>query len=388
MAADVAMGEPAGKCKPPPPPPPPPSSSPPPSPTKKDKPEKLEWYGFIRLVVFAKPTSPLGAKLFPASEDAVAAGSGGTGGSGGGGSGGGSVVTAVIPCGAKKCGNPTSDWCEVPKAGDPPLLPPYAAGRSPDKGAVAAYFPAARLVVVAAHLNGTNKYGVPEEQFNVSRRAQVTEITRGLGWLVTKGRGTAHGSAYGEACASGGEARAEEERPEAAGADDEAAAALSGCALVVAGDLNFRVESPFTSAEDKAMGGKDWQTVEAVASKGGQEELLELFEKHDLLHEWLEGRGPAPAPGLLRGCVDCVGETLRGACEGGGEQLLRPTFTFGIGASFPRAFKTKRTPSWADRVLARDLGVAMGGAPRLVLCRSLPQVVLSDHEAVVARFEA
>ena len=126
VAADVAMGEPAGKCKPPPPPP---------SPTKKDKPEKLEWYGFIRLVVFAKPTSPLGAKLFPASEDAVAAGSGGTRGSGGGGSGGGSVVTAVIPCGAKKCGNPTSDWCEVPKAGDPPLLPPYAAGRSPDKGA-------------------------------------------------------------------------------------------------------------------------------------------------------------------------------------------------------------------------------------------------------------
>jgi hypothetical protein len=176
-------------------------------------------------------------------------------------------------------------------------------------------------------------------------------------------------------------------------------AELETCALVLGGDLNFRVESAFNSPEDKAQGGKDFCTVEAVAARGNATELKALFESHELLHGWLEGRGPTPCPLLLAGCVDAVGESVRSGAEslaaGHEDQqpaLLRPTFTFGPGKPHPRSYKDKRTPSWPDRILARNLEVALvgvAGAPAtLAECRSLPAVVCSDHEAVVARFLA
>jgi len=140
-------------------------------------------------------------------------------------------------------------------------------------------------------------------------------------------------------------------------------------------------------------------------------------------------------PVLLRGCVDAVGVALldRGGTDKRGE-LLRPTFTFAVGAAWPRAYKNKRTPSWTDRILARDLHFAFESAtkreawegeferqrgatsdtaaalvgfaytalyaceaPRAtpdasciaslqVFCRSVPRVVASDHEPVVALF--
>jgi len=46
----------------------------------------------------------------------------------------------------------------------------------------------------------------------------------------------------------------------------------------------------------------------------------------------------------------------------------------------------KRAPSWADRVLIRDLSSVMGSATSLEECKSLPHVICSDHEPVVAVF--
>ena len=53
---------------------------------------------------------------------------------------------------------------------------PYEAGRSPDKGAVLAYFPGARLLVAGAHLAGTNTHGVAEDVFDALRREQLREV--------------------------------------------------------------------------------------------------------------------------------------------------------------------------------------------------------------------
>lgn len=355
LVADVAMGEPAGLCKP----------SPKPFAAaeaaeggKKDKKkEKLEWYGFIRLVVFAKVGSFAGGRLA-------------------------APRSVVIPCGTKVCGNPTSDWpapeaeaAEAVEATASARAAPYAEERSPDKGAVGVYFPAARLLVVSAHLHGTNEHGVPEEHFNAVRRRQVGRISEGLAWLLGF---------------AGGAKRAVLDLAE-----------LSSCALVVAGDLNFRVESAYTSPAEKAQGGADFAWVEAIASAGSAAELGGLFSGHDHLHRWLSGSGPEPCPLLFEGCVDAVGEAVtRGKAhlrsEDTAPQLLRPTFTYGPGKPFPRKFKDKRTPSWTDRILARNLDVALGCAELpagehrgcLAECRSLPLVVCSDHEAVVARFEA
>jgi hypothetical protein len=163
-------------------------------------------------------------------------------------------------------------------------------------------------------------------------------------------------------------------------------------------------------------------------------------------------------PALLAGCRDAVGEALllaharaqaaqqepppvsaevttveaipsspTAACFV--PKPFRPTFTFKIGEPIGRNFHKKRTPSWPDRVLVRDLGLffaaaqahhraresssspselnsgsnssgnaasaagptAAAAARRLIgtallLCRPLPQVVCSDHTPVTAVF--
>ena len=166
-----------------------------------------------------------------------------------------------------------------------------------------------------------------------------------------------------------------------------------------------------------------------MASAGGATELADLFRRHERLSALLAagksgpaegssggdggGGGAAAAPGLvLVGCTDAVGEAVRAAGRaaaeggsggggGGGGEVLRPTVTYAVGAPHPRAYKSKRTPSWTDRILARDLdllrinpldaaggGAGGGTVARLVAgpvaCHSLPRVVCSDHEAVVA----
>ena len=108
---------------------------------------------------------------------------------------------------------------------------------------------------------------------------------------------------------------------------------------------------------------------------------------------------------------------------------FRPTFTFKIGEPIGRNFHKKLTPSWPDRVLVRDLGLFFAAAQAhhrarernsspselssgsnssgnaasavgptaaaatgrligtaLLLFRSLPQVVCSDHTPVTAVF--
>lgn len=337
-------------------------------PAKEDKVKVLEWYGFVRLQVWTRRRTAAGAKLYA---DWAA----------------GNVATLVVPSGDKVTGNAwaaancrsandsssangsnsgiggnsgTNSNIGYSAAGQA-----YAAGLSPDKGVVLAYFPTAGLLCCAAHFHGTNKHGVPERVFDAVRRQQLMRAGEAAAWLVA-----VHGERSGRALARG---------PTTAGFGN--GAELGSCGLVLAGDLNFRVESEFASAEDKQAGGKDWVAVHAGAASRDPKVLRALYLQHDRLRMLLGARGGVAAPPLVAGCADAVGCALAAA-----HQLLPPTFAYQPNAPPPRPYKTKRAPSWADRVLTRDLACFLGAPATPVVCKSLPHVVCSDHEPVVAIF--
>lgn len=306
----------------------------------KDNVSKPEWYGFIRLMCWVNVTTAAGKILMNDDE----------------------LVTCVVPTGNKVT---YLDGYEA-----------YFSDASPDKGCVAAYFPNAQIVLTSTHLAGTNQYGVPEEVFDTIRITQLGKIEHSLSHLVER---------YATVPTS-----------------------LSETALVMCGDLNFRVESKFTGPEDKVKGGKDFKTIERVATSGDGSALSDLFEDHDRLHKLLRGKltnsTSLPShtnsgatslcmPSFVIGCADAVGESLLEQAtsftsSGDDERLLRPTFTFKVDAKHPRSYKDKRTPSWTDRILVRGfgrlLGPVKGGKASVLKCKSLPHVVCSDHEPVIA----
>jgi len=296
----------------------------------------VEWFGFVRLLVFARRDTPMGAALCSDK----------------------GLLTCVVPSGNKVSSVAANDA--------DPALAPYNVNMSPDKGAVLAYFPAAKLLCCAAHFHGTNKHGVPEREFDAVRRQQLQRASEAVAWIVAvHAKRSEQGQKNGPTRAGFG-----------SGAD-------LGCSLVLAGDLNFRVESEFVAPDDKQMGGKDWVAVHAGASSHDPAVLRDLYLQHDRLRMMLGARGGVAPPPLVADCADAVGCTLAAA-----RQLLPPTFTFTPHAPPPRPYKKKRPPSWTDRVLTRDLSSFMGAPAALAVCKSLPHVICSDHEPVVAVFTA
>lgn len=286
LVADVAMGE---------------------TPTQKSG---ISWYGYVRLLIWTRDGDEMGESL---KED--------------------EITTCVVPCGSKL--SATSHHIA------------YDKDMSPDKGAVCVYFPYNKLMVVCAHLHGTNK-PLPESMFDLVRREQLCRIGLALDSLV-KHVGVSNGSTdYG---------------------------------LLLCGDLNFRVESEFTGPEDKAKGGTDFSFVESRVSKGDVRELSEVFLEHDRLHLLLQGG--SDTPDILRHCDDVVGDAVQAMST-----YFPPTFTYKQDAKHPRVYANKRTPSWPDRILSRGLHKFFDCAEIAVTCRSVRQVVCSDHEAVVAIFDS
>jgi hypothetical protein len=188
LIVDVAMGEPAN------------ASELESSGVKKDK-SKPEWYGFIRLMCWVNPNTAAGSILYNDDE----------------------LVTCVIPTGSKKSQYYVDGEDVVEESSD------YVKDAAPDKGSVAAYFPMAQLVITSTHLAGTNQYGVPEEVFDQIRIEQLSTIEKSLSYFVQRFGVTSPG-------VSG---------------RNVSSAKLSETALIICGDLNFRVESKFISPEDK-----------------------------------------------------------------------------------------------------------------------------------------
>jgi hypothetical protein len=391
LVCDVGMGEPDGLCTPPPPTLPP-LDTPPPNAKEEEKqsssleekqekkkeakPKKLEWYGFIRLIVFAKSTSQ--ATSGGSNTHAITSADSSSSFSSlhlPGSSQGGGVVTCVVPTGSKVTGG--GEVGSAAASAPPP--PPYAPDRSPDKGAVIAYFPSAflaslpfrqcgggsggcgGLVVVCAHLNGTNKYGVGEEVFDDTRLKQLERIERAVDNLLRK-------SQQQQQQPSSPTSRSSHSSPPCTGA-----AATAGAALLVCGDLNFRVESAFTSVEEKAKGGADFQFIEKHAASNNAQQLAELMAKHDRLtqhrarHNHCKQQQGNNNMGLFRLplLADCECDAVAATVlayqtktktttekeEKEKQQqpflhhhhhhrhLLCPTFTFGVGLPHPRPYK-------------------------------------------------
>jgi len=347
LVADVAMGETAGMIKL----------------AEGDK-KKLEWYGHIRLIIFARPDLPAGATLCDSRDN-------------------GDLYSCVIPCGDKASGNDTREGAALDEPDSA-----YPKGLSPDKGAVCVYFPTAKLLVISAHLHGTNK-PKPESEFNIIRERQLRRIGQGATWLVKEYQPTS---------------LSEDGKEEEEVVNQITSAAELKCSMILCGDLNFRVESEFITPEDKDKGGNDFKFVEPLASSESPLVLSDLMENNDLFYKLLRNPEDEKPPILVRS-RDAVAETV---CKQ--RIIVPPTFTFTQDAPYPRKYKNKRTPSWPDRIVFRDLnyffeeaGVSNRGVdfftgsadnarvrPKVAslrYCQSLREVVCSDHEAVVAYFD-
>mmetsp|Transcript_20273 Transcript_20273/g.58196 ORF Transcript_20273/g.58196 Transcript_20273/m.58196 type:complete len:498 (+) Transcript_20273:197-1690(+) len=262
----------------------------------------------------------------------------------------------------------------------------YHALGSPDKGAVCLMMPAMKLMVVCAHLAGTNKYGVPERTFDRIRHEQLRIIS---GTLEESIRNVGDGNET-----------------------------IDAWEKIVSGDLNFRVEV-YNEAEHKCRGGDDWMAVADVLQGGGKgefdfkrQDVVELFRGHDRLVQYLENGALHliadpdaeitgdydTLPKLLGSMVDLVHfKCFSGAdtCSGRGLSTIMPTFSLQIESDdviagddnndevsrivSRRLYSNKRTPSWPDRILMSRKLVENETRSSIVAVGSCPDVGFSDH---------
>lgn len=272
---------------------------------------------------------------------------------------------------------------------------------SPDKGAVCLALPTLGTMVVASHLAGTNEYGVPEVRFDRIRHKQLESISNALEYALTNA-----GRCVGD------------KRD------------MANWAKIIAGDLNFRVEV-HNGKDDKRRGGRDWRVVaDIVQSSDGidsdtctKQQVIDLFCNHDRLQNYLD-RGPlcldeeegddAKAishrlPSVLTDMVDLIhlkcafNGQKESAEESAWNDVIFPTFPFRtssasssatcsttIDDSEPKSsnlpcrrfYTDKRTPSWTDRILvSRDFfeNEMKDAGQEYVLIRSCPNIFMSDH---------
>lgn len=395
----------------------------------------VEWYGFVRLLIWVRRDSLLWSKITMENDTSstiiptpFSA----------------SAVTAVVPCGSK-----TSSFCclsPFKDAGEEIHFGPYATDCSPDKGAVMAYFPTAKLLVLGSHLYGTNAYNVSEASFDKHRLRQMRRIEKAAAALVRRvdnDQKYRHISS-GDDCAIRLPISRNYRSKDVTSTDISGTPALQDLLsqdinVVLAGDLNFRCEASDLPC-DKSKAGKDWQLVEEVVSareEGWQARLAALFHEYDRLHRLMaDASSPHITPQkcrplkipLLKNMIDAVGVAiLRGnmSCDDNNcvkgayspllaPSSLRPTFSKPISHRFGalRPYATKRTPSWTDRILFRgdlfqqncllktneyraaltclasvstSLATNMGHtANAIMLCRAISTIVSSDHDPVVA----
>ncbi|GMI08305.1 hypothetical protein TrVE_jg10478 [Triparma verrucosa] len=290
--------------------------------------KKVEWYGFIRSIVFVNTQNQ--GRLPPPEEL--------------------KVKTLVCPVGEKL------SMFEPHKYED----------AAPDKGAVGVCIESLGLLLVSLHLSGTNKYGLPEMHFDRDRKQQLHRISKdfeeqvGGAEAYAKLKKVVMGD-YNFRC----EMKSAPEDKEKGGGDWKAVDAE-----VMSGD-SARVQTAFFKYDRLQrwmVGQGEWPRHED--SHPGEEKV----EGDDV------GEGAFAAPDLLKNSVDAITtETtiVKGKVVDRSDFPV-PSFTFKIGEPPPRAFAQKRTPSWTDRiVVGKEFEVEGFGIERTV--------VVSDHEPVWAK---
>lgn len=359
LVADIAMGEPPSAAT-----------------------QIPRWYGFIRLLVFAKEKlynhlQSISKQNGPANRPAV--------------------IPIFAPAG-RKADHFSSYSCS------------YARNKSPDKGGVCVYIPSLELLICSLHLCGTNSYNIPEVEFDAFRinelkilEEKVQEVMRHEDVLLS-----------------------------------------SSYHVVLCGDLNFRVEM-LSHARDKAKGGNDYQRVYGVLQQGDPVAIRTMFQEHDRLlcymkylqrdvtvirTEKYEYEGSFFGPPLhlqkngnnllLNNMTDVFVEYMNqcrhGSMEeygndGSDEIIIYPTFPLpvvslhsddnGTTPSWPQSssqqpptYTDKRTPSWTDRILlSKDLLLANNAQStssscyKVQVCGADFRITCSDHAPIYALLE-
>ena len=274
------------------------------------------------------------------------------------------------------------------KANDKPEHHPfYKQNQSPDKGAVCLYIPKLEWLICSMHLCGTNQYNVPEDHFDAIRVKEINTIAE---TCVTTLRNA------------------------------EVVDENTNYSTILCGDLNFRVEV-YSEPKEKKRGGRDFQAVSNVLNlcqmsndKSDAIKLNSLFHDHDRLLKLLR---------FVRDNQDKKDDSLEvspfSSLSSFGKNLMNandtiqlfakssdtssilqykvffPSFTFpkvpedkqasNISSSMPhRKYADKRTPSWTDRILVNDLFLQLGW--KIDSSYSNHDILSSDHVPVSASF--
>lgn len=137
LLADIAMGE-------------------PPSSAIAGTIEQPRWYGYIRLLIFAKKEILEKIRMVALARDCPA------------------IIPILAPAG-RKADDSSSNYM-------------YKAHRSPDKGGVCVFFPVFDLLVCSLHLCGTNAYKIPEAEFDAIRIKELNIIAEKCQQVIGQNR--------------------------------------------------------------------------------------------------------------------------------------------------------------------------------------------------------
>eukprot|EP00554_Chaetoceros_debilis_P011472 CAMPEP_0194106284 /NCGR_PEP_ID=MMETSP0150-20130528/6344_1 /TAXON_ID=122233 /ORGANISM="Chaetoceros debilis, Strain MM31A-1" /LENGTH=484 /DNA_ID=CAMNT_0038794391 /DNA_START=53 /DNA_END=1504 /DNA_ORIENTATION=- len=248
LIADIAMGENAGS-------------------VHHDDGSTTKWYGYIRLIVFAKTsliqhiteigvahrehsaTSGIDIVEDAAKEDKDEENL---------------VIPIFAPAGRKylqhmnvnTVSKPTCDTNEKESCRQ----------RSPDKGGVCLVIPSLRLLVCSLHLCGTNTYHTPESTFDVIRLQELNIIVEECRRVIMKATWAARHE-HGD--------HPKREAP--------CVSVLDDFQTILCGDLNLRVEV-CEDSQHKARGGEEFRRVSELIRT---ERIKELFQESDRLVQLL-----------------------------------------------------------------------------------------------------
>ncbi len=345
--------------------------------------EVTKWYGYIRLIVWTKPSVMEYIKC-KCKEDSRRA-----------------VIPIVVPAGKKRMDTQMDTYPSQNEHGNETM------SCSPDKGGVCLAIPCLRILLCSLHLCGTNAYHTPEDVFDLKRIREWNTVV--------------------EACSRA--LASEESTTNSCSAEN-----LNDYEYVTCGDLNFRVEM-CVDPKDKSRGGRDFLSACSLLRRREDDNsnnmwgTNELFLKYDRLVRLFKSLSAWSADGtetqeeessigkdhvhhelssslsttlsyILRNSIDTFMMYLtctskRDVTQGMGRRMLPPTFSFPTNYQpetlniHQREYSDKRTPSWTDRILFSK-GLLQShtdihrGKYRLGSCGAEYSVETSDHVPVFA----
>jgi len=307
LIADIAMGEPTS--------------------STSDSEENPKWFGFVRLLIFAKHKVLESIDNFSTNKN---------------------LIPILAPAGRKADGYNGYE---------------YPPNRSPDKGGICLYISSMNLLICSLHLCGTNAYEIPEADFDSRRINELNIIAEECHKVIGN-------NAYDSIICGDLNFRVEiHNNPEDKTRDGNDFQAVHA---VIKEDHPTSLQHLFRN-QDRLC--RLLQYLEGNCNVDAVDErtFSKLDEKAQILMEVRD---------TIEMHIDNNGQNH--------DALFLPTFTFvaavdsrrGLPASIPRSYSEKRTPSWTDRILVSKRLLQKGWS--LDACCADHSVLSSDHVPVSA----